>query len=124
MNTAQLGELEEELCTFCNRTMAEARRAELRALYQIAGRLHEHKTTAGDHVRDSLVRCGQRIRHDRTTLLRFAFVYKRIKPEEFERLIALSDARGYPPTFWDLIAIARLSLENRFQALVDRLASR
>jgi hypothetical protein len=115
---------EDDLCTFYIAAMVEARRSELRALYEIAGRLHAHKARIQDGVRESLKRCGRRLGKDRTTLLRYAFVYQRIKAHEFDILISLSDARGFPPTFWDLVEVAERSREMRLNALIKRLAER
>jgi hypothetical protein len=115
---------EDDLCKFYIAAMAEARRSELRALYAIAGRLHAHKSRTQNRLRESLMRCGGRLGKDRTTLLRYAFVYQRIKAEEFAMLISLCDRRGYPPTFWDLVDVAERSREMRLSVLIARLAER
>jgi hypothetical protein len=114
---------EADLCAFYDRTLAEQRRAELRAMYVIGGRVRAHGQLAFDRLRQSLLRCGQNVGKNRTTLLRYAFVHQRIGPSEFEELIRKGDARGYPVTFWDLIAVAKLSRVDR-RARVEALLRR
>jgi hypothetical protein len=120
----QLTDAESSLCEFYDKTLVELKRHELRMLYAVSHRLLEHKVQVGDDARASLERLGRRIRKDRTTLLRYAFVPQRVKPKEFEELVALSDARGYPPTFWDFVCVAEFSRNDRADRLRERLLRR
>jgi hypothetical protein len=120
----EISDRERELCEFYLHTIASVRRFELRALYAIASRLHKHRAPESGTLRESLKRIGRVIRKDRTTLMRYSFVYQRIKPDEFECLISLSDPKGLPATFWDLIEVAELSKENRARDLSQRLRLR
>jgi hypothetical protein len=115
---------EAALCDFYDTQLAALRRTELHSLYSIAERLHSHKVSVGSGLRQSMERCGWRVGKNRTTLLRYAFVYQRIKPDEFRQLVALSDGKGYPAAFWDLVETAELSPEHRRAVLLDRQLER
>jgi hypothetical protein len=119
-----LSEAESALCELVDETLAKARRADLWALYEVAGHLSDYKVRTHANLRGSLLRCKRRLRWDRTTILRYAFVYQRIRPREFTHLVAMSDARGYPATFWDFVEVARLGMEERHAEIERRLAGR
>jgi hypothetical protein len=121
---AMTSHLEDELCTFVHQSVAELKRHELRTIYAIGSRIRQHKALMGDSVRASLTRCGERLGKNRTTLLRYAFVSLRIKPDELEELIQMVDPAGLPPAFWDLVEIAPLARDARRLALEHRLGSR
>jgi hypothetical protein len=122
--SVRLDETEKALCESIDALLARAWREELRALYEAAELLHTHKRIAGDDLRASLLRCGRRLEKNRTTLLRYAFVSQRIKRDEFHEYLALSDARGYPVRFWDLIDVAELSRPQRRAELERRVRQR
>jgi hypothetical protein len=117
-------EAESRLCDAFDRTVAIVRRVELWGLYEISRHLHELKAQAGQDLRRSLLRCGKQLGKDRTTLLRYAFVHQRIRISEFGQLVAMSDYRGYPASFWDFVEVAHLSLEERREEIERRLSAR
>ncbi|MGD0530496.1 MAG: hypothetical protein ABSE49_35510 [Polyangiaceae bacterium] len=117
----RLAEAERALCAYYDATLSEHQRGELRVLYAIAAVLDEHRALAADDLRRSLERCGGRLGKNRTTLLRYSFVHRRIAPSEFSELIGLSNARGYPATFWDLVDAAKLRRPDRRAYIEERL---
>jgi hypothetical protein len=127
---APLGDLtaeESELCAFHDRKFAEQRREELRAHYSFAQAVRNHRSASEATrgcLRASLERCCTVIGKNRSTLVRYANIALRIKPDEFERLLTLSDARGYPIAFWDLVEVAALSMAQRQSELIERLSRR
>ena len=112
------------LCEFHDLRLAECRRDEVRAHYAVAQRVRDHRMATVDGLRESFERCGRRIGRDRTTLIRYATVAQRIKPDELESLLTLSDRRGFSITFWDLVEVAGLGLAERRTELARRLDER
>jgi hypothetical protein len=119
-----LTEDERALCAFIDGRRAELSRTELRALYAIGHKVQEHRLALVGAESESLRRCSERLGTHRTTLCRYSFVARRIREGEFDSLIALSDPRGYPVAFWNLIEVAQLSREQRCDAIVEHLMTR
>jgi hypothetical protein len=115
---------EHALCNEIDEIRGGAKRAALWTMYEIAGCLAKHEVVAQENLRKSLIRCGLRLDMARTTLSRYAFVHRRIRPTEFAELIRISDERGSPCTFWDLVQVAKLSIETRHDEIVRRLVTR
>jgi hypothetical protein len=104
--------------------MASLWRDELHARYSIGQRIARYQRHIEVSERKAFASLVERIGADRTTLSRYAFVSKRIHPPEFEALVALGDARGYPASFWDFVEIASRAQPERYRLLQEHLAVR
>jgi hypothetical protein len=112
------------LCREVEAIRGEAKREDLLKMYEIAGCVARHEIVTKEGLRKSLIRVGLRLGKARTTLSRWAFVYRRISRPRLVVLIGMSDDRGEPCTFWDLVRVAKLPPERQRDEIARRLATR